>query len=39
VLGLVLGPVMIAITLALLDIFKRIDFSSSATSPDSPTIE
>lgn len=39
VLGLVLGPVVIAITLALLDIFKRIDFSFGVPPPDSPAIE
>jgi predicted PurR-regulated permease PerM len=39
VLGLVLGPVVIAVTLALFDIFKHIDPSFRIPPPDSPSVE
>ena len=39
VLGIVLGPVVVAITLALLDVFRHADRSSEATAPESSTPE
>jgi predicted PurR-regulated permease PerM len=39
VLGIVLGPVVVAITLALLDVFRKADRSSEASGPESSLIE
>jgi predicted PurR-regulated permease PerM len=39
VLGIVLGPVVLAITLALLDVFKQMDESPEVTSPDAMLVE
>ena len=39
ILGIVLGPVVLAITLALLDVFRQVDETAEETSPESSLIE